>query len=164
VPLQGGVPVRLTGTEQNRLLGTTRPAVSPDSRFVAFEYKDEKTLKRRVAIMPIEGGPPVKTFDMEVGYGVMRWTRGGQALAYIPLMNDREIYVQSLAGGPPQKLFGIQDDLIFWFDLSPDGKQVLYTSGKLISDLILIRDLQPAAQAAIPISGFSRWTATRLNH
>ena len=42
---------------------TARPAVSPDGKLVACVYRDAVTSPFRLALIPFEGGDPVKVFD-----------------------------------------------------------------------------------------------------
>jgi Tol biopolymer transport system component len=56
MPAEGGEPVQLT---DKMSLGAT---VSPDGRWVAYIYQDENA-PRRLAVAPLEGGEPIKTFS-----------------------------------------------------------------------------------------------------
>jgi DNA-binding winged helix-turn-helix (wHTH) protein len=83
----------------------------------ACEFKDEGRGRKGVAIIPIEGGPPVQTFDLQPRWNLMRWTRDGQGIAYTSRANEISLF--QLSGGSPRKILSEADDVtIFWFDLA----------------------------------------------
>jgi hypothetical protein len=55
------------------------------------------------------------------------------------MSGDHEIRIQPIAGGKPRLLLAVPDDL-FSFDISRDGEQIAYISGRLTTDLIIIRN------------------------
>src|SRR5437588_36373 len=96
VPAAGGEPVQLNDKY------STHPTVSPDSKLVAYRYRDENT-PWRIAVAPLEGGEPLKTFDLPATFGVpLRWTPDGRALAYVDTRGGvSNIVAQPLDGGAP---------------------------------------------------------------
>ena len=93
-----------------------------------------------------DGGPPVRTFEVpqNVIFGsLVRWTPDGRALAYI---TDRDgisnIWIQPLDGSPPKQLTDFKSDAIFWFDWTPDGRQLGVTRGAVTSDVVMIKDVR----------------------
>src|SRR5262249_7139507 len=108
---------------------------------LAHTYFDEQFRRTRVAVRPLNGGGPLKTFDADIGCDTIRWMRDGSAVAYIQGKN--QIVAQSLKGGAPRVLLKTADELMFAFDFSEDGRQVAYVSGRLMTDLVLIRDFLP---------------------
>jgi hypothetical protein len=139
MPLQGGASQRLT--EENELFDAQRPVVSPDSRLVACEFKDARRGRKGIAIIPIDGGPPVKTLGLQPRWNLIRWAGDGQAIAYTSRAN--EISILPLSGGSPRKLLSDADDItIFWFDLALDGSRIVYSAGRNVSELILVRGFE----------------------
>ena len=140
VPVGGGTPVRLTEQPANW------PAISPDGRLIACWYGDAGAKQQKLAVIPFEGGPPVKTFDIAptvTTWAEVRWIDGGRALAYIDTHNGvSEIWSQSLDGGAPRKLTDFKADQIFRFDWSRDGKGLVCTRGKVASDVVLISSIR----------------------
>ena len=130
VPTHGGSAVKIV----DEVTGTG--AISPDGQLLAYEHYDQKAGKYRFVVRPFAGGEPVKVFDLSASgdYGILHWTRDGSALTYL---NGKALMVQPLSGEMPRKLLESSDDL-FWFDLSPDGKQVAYISGRQTTDLVMI--------------------------
>lgn len=78
--IEGGEPTRIS-TEKSFW-----PAISPDGRFIAFAYgRLDANPNRVINIIPFEGGPPVKTFDVPVSaalYNRLRWSPDGNAIIY----------------------------------------------------------------------------------
>jgi serine/threonine protein kinase len=134
IPIDGGVPLQLTDRSAKN------PVISPDGKQFACSYWDEQVDTRYlIAIIPIEGGTPVKTFDLPTG--MVRWSSDGRALTYIDTQgNASNIWSQPLAGGPPRQLTDWKSDRIFYFAWSPDGKQLALTRGVVTNDVVLISD------------------------
>jgi Tol biopolymer transport system component/DNA-binding winged helix-turn-helix (wHTH) protein len=130
-PIEGGEPERL------RDLYSYRASISPDGKLLAYTYFDERSGRVRLAVSPIDSDTPIRTFDADIGYEVIRWVDGGGGLAYIS--GNHEIRIQPIAGGKPRPLLTVTD-LLFSFDISRDGQQIAYISGRVTNDLILIRD------------------------
>ncbi|PYS61944.1 MAG: hypothetical protein DMF74_14890 [Acidobacteria bacterium] len=137
VPADGGEPVQLNDKY------STHPTVSPDSKLVAYRYRDENS-PWRIAVAPLEGGEPLKTFDLPATFGVpLRWTPDGRALAYVDTQKGvSNIVAQPLDGGAVKQLTDFKADRIFWFDFSRDGRQLALSRGTQTSDVILIRDFR----------------------
>ena len=136
VPAAGGEPVRLSDKYSH-------PTVSPDSKLVAYRYRDENS-PWRIAVAPLEGGAPLKTFDLPATFGIpLRWTADGRAVAYVDTRGGvSNIVAQPLDGGAVKPLTDFKADRIFWFDFSRDGKQVALSRGTQTSDVILIKDFR----------------------
>jgi len=139
VSVEGGNPEQLTDYP------STSPVVSPDGKWISCYYRRATKAPWQLAIIPFDGGPPVKTFEIPpnvVFQTLLRWTPDGQSLAYII---DRDgisnIWTQPVDGGAAKQLTDFKSDQIFWFDWSPDGRQLGVSRGSVTSDVVLIRDL-----------------------
>ncbi len=132
-PVEGGQPVRLTDPTTNL------PVVSPDGNQVACFYWDEAaTPPRGVMVLPFDGGPPTRRFNIRVAGGfVLRWSSDGYALLYI---DNQNIWSQPLDRGKPLQLTDFQGDQIFNFAYSPDGKSLALARGRVTDDVVLIED------------------------
>ena len=132
--------VSIDGGEAKRLTENSGswPWISPDSKLIACEYYVSDT-KRQVAVISIDGGTPLKLFDMpplaNTRYG-LRWTADGKAITYRDW--GQGLWRQSLNGGPPERIAGLPDEKIYSNSWSRDGKMFVFTRGVEMQDVILI--------------------------
>ena len=138
ISIDGGEPIQLTNKY------SMAPVVSPDGKQFACSYWDEQyDTKFSIAIIPIEGGVPVKAFDLPAMN--VRWSSDGRALTYIDTRdNASNIWSQPLAGGPVRQLTNWKSDRIFNFAWSRDGKQLALSRGFITNDVVLISDARLA--------------------
>ena len=136
VSVEGGEPKRLAD----------RPAawarISPDGKLIACQYEtDVEPRRTQLAVIPIEGGQPLKLFDVprlaNFNYGI-RWTPDGKAVTYRDWANG--IWRQSLDGGKPERLNGLPEEKLYAYAWSRDGKQFAFVRGSEIRDVILLQD------------------------
>ncbi len=138
VPIDGGTPVQLT----DRM--ASRPSVSPRDGLIACWYSEEEAVPRwTIAVLPPEGGKPIKTFEIPPTVYIdteLRWTPDGRAITYLDHRGGQaNLWMQPLDDGPPKQLTDFKTDLIFSFDWSRDGRLV-YSRGLRTSDVVLIKD------------------------
>ncbi|HEY9503034.1 MAG TPA: protein kinase [Pyrinomonadaceae bacterium] len=137
VPVEGGTPQQLTDYP------SVTPVVSPDGKWISAYYRLETKAPWRLGIIPFNGGQPSKSFEVPQGVlfqSLVRFTPDGSGLAYI--MNKdgvSNIWVQPLDGGAARPLTNFKSDQIFWFEWSPDGKQLGVSRGAVTSDVVMIR-------------------------
>jgi len=139
VSIQGGNPIQLTE------YSSARPVVSPDGKQIACGYIDEKEkpLRWKLAIVPADGGPPIRVFDVLPFDTVYQWTSDQRALILNKTRNGvTNIWSQPVDGGPPKQLTDFKSDLIFRFDWSRTGKPLLIARGNISSDVVMISDLR----------------------
>jgi serine/threonine protein kinase/dipeptidyl aminopeptidase/acylaminoacyl peptidase len=136
VSIDGGEPLKLTDKY------SVLPVVSPDGKWIACYYWDEKTDPQLgTALVPFEGGAPVKTFKLPTPF--VRWTPDGSALTYVDSRGGvSNIWSQPIDGGKPVQLTDFKTDLIFGFDWSRDGRQLSCARGIVTSDVILFSGLR----------------------
>jgi Tol biopolymer transport system component len=137
VPANGGDPVQLNDKF------SMYPTISPDGKLVAY-FSVEPNSPLRIAVAPLAGGEPIKTFDLTTtGRHPLHWTSDGRAVAYVETHNGvSNIVAQPLDGGAVKPLTDFKADRIFWFDFSRDGKQIALARGTQSSDVILIKDFR----------------------
>ncbi len=134
VPIDGGESVALTDKE------TSWMSVSPDGTFIAARYKTDKN---RLAVIPIEGGEPVKQFDTPktaLFYVGIRWMPDSKAIAYRDTAYG--YWSQSIDGGPPVRMENLPKEFLYNFAWSKDGKQFAFVRGEEISDVVLFHDVK----------------------
>jgi eukaryotic-like serine/threonine-protein kinase len=134
-PIDGGKPVQLT-TAPSKV-----PTVSPDGKFIACFYLDEAQSEWKIAVLRMEGGKPVRVFPQRANSGIpIKWTRDGRNLTYTEL-EQGNIWLQPVEGGPPRKLTSLSNDLIFGFEWSPDGTRLACVRGIWERDMVLVNNL-----------------------
>jgi serine/threonine protein kinase/Tol biopolymer transport system component len=133
VPMDGGPPVQLS-REYARM-----PIVSPDGNFIACRYLAGDGKTREIAILPFAGGPPVKRVPIHImDWQSVQWTKDGQALTYIALLNGAaNIWRYDLASGATKQLTDFKTDLIFAYAWSPDQKQLACERGNESRDVMI---------------------------
>lgn len=117
------------------------PRVSPDGNLIACVYKKDSKSPARLAVVPIEGGRPIKLFDVPSTANFaqsLRWTPDGKAICYRDWANG--IWRQDLRGGAPKRLEGLPEEKFYNFVWSPDGRHFAFTRGREIRDAVLISD------------------------
>jgi Tol biopolymer transport system component len=136
VPIDGGEPVQLTSR------GFGLPAISPDGKWIAAQQsiQIDNPIGTRIAIIPIEGGEPIKVFDVSQEVpSQIRWSPDGSAVTYLSRRDGVvNVWSQPFKGGPSRQLTDFKSDDIFSFDWSRDGRQLLLARGTWSRDVILI--------------------------
>lgn len=136
VPIGGGQPVRLTER------GAGLPAISPDGKLIACGYREEGQSALKVALIPFEGGPPLKLLDLRdfPNPALMQWTIDGQALYYFNTKGGiSNIWLLPIDGSGPVRLTNFDSQRIFRFAFSPDGHQLAVARGQVANDVVLIK-------------------------
>jgi DNA-binding winged helix-turn-helix (wHTH) protein/Tol biopolymer transport system component len=141
IPVEGGNPAQVAEILGDSISG--RMSVSPNGQFIAYPYttySSAPTAGWALAVIPIGGGPPVKTFHVPAGFSGTRWSPEGKSFQYMLTQNGTtNIWEQPLAGGDPKQITRFTSGLIFDFNWSQDGKQLLLTRGEVSSDVVLLR-------------------------
>jgi serine/threonine protein kinase/Tol biopolymer transport system component len=137
VGIDGGQPVQLTDRFSQAAV------FSPDGKQIACRYLDQPNGQYQLAILPSEGGAPIKTFPLASGVSNRRWSIDGRALIYGITQKDvTNLWAQPIDGSPPKQLTNFASEIIFGFDLSRDGKQVALQRGTASSDVVLISNFK----------------------
>jgi Tol biopolymer transport system component/tRNA A-37 threonylcarbamoyl transferase component Bud32 len=118
------------------------PAISPDGKTVAI------TPSGVVTLMSLDGTSRRELFAMNIGPGEvtgrgLQWTPDGKSLAYIHTENGvSNIWTRPLTGGEPRQLTHFNEDRIFQFAFSKDGKQLALSRGRADRNAVLIQHFQ----------------------
>ena len=140
VSIDGGEPVRLTEKF------TVNPAVSPDGKLIACHYREHADAPYKIALIPFEGGEPVRLLDFSqrfVGNPGLRWTPDGRAILYAETQGGvSNIWSLPVEGGPPKQITDFKADEIFRFDYSRDGRQLVASRGQITNDVVLISNFR----------------------
>jgi Tol biopolymer transport system component len=120
-------------------------AISPDGRLVALRYFDDQSNANRIAVVPFEGGESVKTLNVSVGFRDvgLGWTGDSRAIVYADGRDNADnIWSVSIDDATTRQVTNFTSGLIFAFQVSPDGKQIVLSRGTQTDDVILFRDAQ----------------------
>ena len=141
VSIEGGDARELTPR------ASVNPLVSPDGKFVAYLYPeshDPFAPANRIAIIPFEGGDPIKTFPIQESIrlqAIAQWSPDGKSIHYLATNNNvTNIWSQPLDGGPAKQVTDFKDSLMSGFGWSRDGKTLACTRGISLRDAVLITD------------------------
>jgi hypothetical protein len=134
VPVDGGDAVQLTN-EYSRM-----PVVSADNQFMACRYFLENGARRGIAIIPVQGGLPVKLLRIPIMlFQRVQWISNDQALSYIDTIGGfSNIWNYNLDDGSRQQLTYFRDDQIFTYAWSRDNKQLAIERGTEINNVITV--------------------------
>jgi serine/threonine protein kinase len=136
VGIDGGAPVQLTNRPSQL------PLVSPDGKLISYFYTDEQANNQpKLAMIPYEGGEPVKTIDLPrtVPPIAFAWMADGQSIAYLDggsgILN---VWSQPLDGSAPKQLTNFKSDFVNSFAVSRDGRIAAYRFAAT-RDIVLIK-------------------------
>lgn len=138
VPIEGGNPVRVVSAHDE----VSFPEVSPDGKMLAYSYEDpEASPSSGVAIVSLENGSVQKRFDMPTG--PVQWTPDSRSVLYLKAdAGVGNLWSQPSAGGSRTQITHFNDEMIFDFSLSPNGKRLLMCRGRSSRDVVLIHDVR----------------------
>lgn len=112
-------------------------SVAPNGELLAYSKLDQEKKTSQVTIVRLDGGQPVKSFDIDPDRSI-EWLKDGSGLTYVGTDN-RNIWVQLLSGGAPRQLTHLKPDLeLINFAWSTDGKQLAYTRGTGTFDAVAL--------------------------
>jgi serine/threonine protein kinase/dipeptidyl aminopeptidase/acylaminoacyl peptidase len=121
----------------------SRPAVSPDGHLVAAARTDGQgaTARRKLIVLPSEGGPPIKEIDTPYDADSIGWTPDGRALTYLHFSGSAtNLYMQPLDGSAPIQLthFYSEPAAVIAYAWSKDSKKIAITRARLYdSDVVM---------------------------
>ena len=143
VSSDGGEPVRLTESP------AIRAVFSPEGKFISCWYFDEQAPRAqwRVAIIPSEGGRPVRMFDFPYqsinSLAGIWWTPDSRALIYVDTPHGvSNVWSQPVDGGSPKQLTHFNTGQIFNLALTRDGRRLALARGGVSGDVVLITNFK----------------------
>jgi hypothetical protein len=91
-------------------------------------------------VIPFAGGDAVKSFAVPESAFLprrVRWTPDGKAIMYLDAQQGG-LWQQALDEEKPQPIKGFEEVPILNFTWSRDGKDLIFTTGKVTREIILI--------------------------
>jgi Tol biopolymer transport system component/DNA-binding winged helix-turn-helix (wHTH) protein len=138
VSIDGSQPRQLTRN------ATLWPVFSPDGTRIACLYSEGPNSPDRISIIPANGGPSIKAFPQPSGLTLpLRWTADGKAILYgITRRGVTNVWVQPVEGGAPKQLTNFTSDRIHSFEVSRDGRHLVFSRGTRSSDVVLFSGIR----------------------
>jgi Tol biopolymer transport system component len=133
----GGQPVQLTYAGL-----TLRPVISPDGSMIACTYRADESDRWKIAILPADGGDPIRTFALPYPYNqIIRWTPDGKALTYVDKVNGvHNLWTQPIDGSTPTQITSFAEDWIMQYDWQGPGKGLVLSRGGRRRDIVLMKN------------------------
>ncbi len=113
ISIDGGNSTQLTDKPSDRA------AISPDGKYIVYGYQEEPNSARKIAVISIDGGAPVKLFEVSptASAHVVSWSSDGRSLVYVDTPGGvSNLWAQPLEGGKPVQLTDFKSDHIYWFE------------------------------------------------
>ena len=138
VSIDGGAAVQLVEKK------SWQPTISPDGKRIAFAYQDEPNSASKFAVIPSDGGAPIKVLANASYTSNPRWSPDGSALTYTFLDEAGVFDVWSLPvnGGTPKRLTHFDTTGINSLSWSPDGKRLAVVRLSDLDEVLLIRNFR----------------------
>jgi serine/threonine protein kinase len=147
VGIDGGTPSQMTKEFMQSV------QVSPDNQTVAAIYRPDPSKAAKIAIVGLEGGEIRSLYDLpseaitQAGDGghKLEWTKDGKNIIYAVRKEETpSVWAQPI--GPtgskpaaPKRIMSFPPETRVWAgSISPDGKRILFASGRDITDAVLI--------------------------
>ena len=99
--------------------------------------------RRKQAILPAEGGPPLKLFEAPAYRTLLDWAPDGRGFYYIQnSLTVSNLWRQPAGGGPPAQVTRFESGRLFNFAWRGDGRALAVARGEERSDALLISDFR----------------------
>ena len=141
VPIEGGEPQALTDYH------STEPRYSRDgTRFACFVPNEKTQEWTRIAIVPADGGPTVKVFDVPTNVNSGRgpiWTPDDKGITVVVAPGElQNLWLQPVDGGPGKMMTNFGLPGVARREYSRDGKRIAIVRGEGFGNAIMITDFR----------------------
>ncbi|HEX6729217.1 MAG TPA: protein kinase [Pyrinomonadaceae bacterium] len=142
VPIDGGEAIQVT------YVTSPFAAYSPDGKFIATtEIVEGPTPTWRIAILPADGGKPIKLIQappvVNSPFYDIGWSGDGRSLLLKTTQSGGEnILLQPIDGGNAQPVTKFTSGLISAFAVSRDGRRLAISRGESSLDVVLIKNFR----------------------
>jgi Tol biopolymer transport system component len=141
VPVRGGTAIQLTDKVCDH------PSISHRGEWIACRYWSKQEGLSQLAILPFDGGPLKKIFDLPATHDpdsfCLNWAPDDHALVFTDSGSFvGNLWLQPVSGGPPHALTHFASEEIMDFAWSRDGKQIAIARGNFTSDAVRITNFR----------------------
>jgi Tol biopolymer transport system component len=131
ISIHGGAPERLVAAQ------ATNPVRSPDGKLILFTGAFVGGQAGLQGIRP--DGTPASLPSVNVRQGGYRFLPDGTGVVYLPGLQSRDFWLIDLATGSQRQLTSFGDRArLETFDITPDGKRILFDRQQENSDIVQI--------------------------
>ena len=123
------------------------PRYSRDGTRIACFIPNEKTLNwTRLAIIPAEGGPPIKILDTPSNTNIARgpiWTPDDEGITVVIAPGEKQdLWLQPVDGGPGRQMTDLGLPGVARREYSRDGKRIAIVRAQGVGNAIMITDFR----------------------
>ena len=150
LPIDGGTPTEIAK------LQIQRPVISPDGSSVAATYAPDPSKSAKLVVVDLTSGDIRSTYDLPQDVNLngdggqkLAWMKDGRAVLYpVNKSGTASLWAQPIAATgatpvAPKQLMSLGPDFAWGgYTLSPDGKQLMYAHGHIVTDAVLISHFQ----------------------
>jgi serine/threonine protein kinase/Tol biopolymer transport system component len=131
IPVDGGAPVRLVAGQ------AVNPVWSPDGNLIVYSSGFMNGQATLLGVRP--DGASVELPPVRIRQGGYRFLPDGTGLVYLPLRRSLDFWLLDLATKRPRQLTRLSDQgSVQTFDITPDGKQIVFDRSRENSNITLI--------------------------
>jgi WD40 repeat protein len=134
ISIEGGQSIQLG---DKRVYG---PQVSPDGKLIA--YFESPASGFRLVVIPVNGGEPLHAFNLPKLFAqgrCLHWNPDSKTLVYKD-SSSMGLWRQRLDGNEREPVKGLEKVPIYNFALSFDGKNLAYTRGVDMREIVLLQN------------------------
>jgi Tol biopolymer transport system component/DNA-binding winged helix-turn-helix (wHTH) protein len=140
IPFQGGEPIQLTKEL------AAYPFVSPNGKLIACFRFPKYAHQAEIIVRKADDMTTVAELKPAPGFWISRsiqWEPDSAGVVYaVATKGKLKLYRQSISAGLPQEMTTLAAEDEFEFSISPNGKQLAFTSSKWNHDAVLIEGIQ----------------------
>jgi Tol biopolymer transport system component len=131
IPVEGGEPIRLVEGQ------VSNPIWSSDGNLIIYAGPLVAGQTALLAVRP--DGAPVDLPSVRVRHGAYRFLPDGRHLVFLPVNVSLDFWLLDIAAKTTRQLTHLDDrGDIGTFDITPDGKQIVFDRSRENSDIVLI--------------------------